>query len=64
MVKKVTDKLSLGLTGKWINAKLADVSANAYAADLGSFYKATDHIRLAITVTNLGNKLTFTSQGR
>jgi hypothetical protein len=60
--QKVTDKLSLGLTGKWINAQLADVSANAYAADIGSFYKATDHLNLALTATNLGTKLTFTNQ--
>ena len=61
--QKVTEKLSLGLTGKWINAKLADVSANAYAADLGSLYQATDHLKLAATVTNIGSKLTFMNQG-
>lgn len=61
--QKVTDKLSVGLTGKWINAKLADVSANAYAADIGSLYQVLDNLKLALTVTNLGSKLTFTSQG-
>jgi hypothetical protein len=61
--QKVTDKLSWGLTGKWINAKLANVSANAYAADIWSLYQATDHLKLAVTATNLGSKLTFTSQG-
>ena len=61
--QKLTDKLSLGLTGKWINAQLADVSANAYAADIGSFYKAADNLNLAFTATNLGTKLTFTNQG-
>lgn len=60
--QKLTDKLSLGLTGKAINAKIADVSATAYAADLGSLYQVTDNLKLAATYTNLGSKLTFSSQ--
>src|SRR5690348_16107356 len=32
----LSDKLALGITGKVIQAKIDDVSANAYAADLGS----------------------------
>jgi len=61
--QKITDRLSLGLTGKLINAQLANVSANAYAADIGSLYKAADNLNLALTATNLGTKLTLTSQG-
>jgi hypothetical protein len=55
----IGDKLSLGITGKWINAKISDVSSNAFAADIGSLYKVGDHLSLAATVTNMGNKLTF-----
>jgi len=29
----VSENLSLGVSGRWINAKIDDVSANAYAAD-------------------------------
>jgi len=57
------DQLSLGLTGKMINAKIDNVSANAYAVDLGSMYKLTHHLTLASTLTNLGSKLTFLNQG-
>ena len=59
----LTDKLSLGLTGKWINAQIDDVSANAYGADLGSLYRATDKLQLAATLNNIGSKLTFLSDG-
>ncbi len=59
----VTSKLSLGLTGKLINAKIDDVSASAYAADLGALYKMNDQINLAATLVNLGSKLTFLSNG-
>jgi hypothetical protein len=57
-----SDRLSLGITGKWINAKIDDVTANAYAADFGSMYKATDKLTLAAVMTNLGTKLTFLDQ--
>lgn len=56
-------KLSLGVTGKLINAQIDDVSANAYAMDLGSLYKVTDKLSLAGTLTNIGNNLTFLSEG-
>src|SRR5437016_5606210 len=57
------DKLAVGVTGKWINAKIDDVSANAYAVDLGSLYKMNDKLSLAATLTNMGSKLTFLSEG-
>ena len=56
-------KLSLGLTGKVINAKIDDVSANAYAADAGALYRYNDKLTLAGTLTNLGSKLKFLSEG-
>ena len=57
--QKVWDKLSVGLTGKLINAKIADVTSTAYAADLGALYKVGEHATLAATLTNLGSKLKF-----
>jgi hypothetical protein len=57
------DRLSFGVTGKLINAKLADVSANAYAVDLGTFYKLKDNLHLAATLMNIGSRLTFLSDG-
>jgi len=58
-----SDKLSFGVTGKMINATLANVSANAYAADLGGMYKLQPNLNLAATLTNLGTKLTFLNEG-
>ena len=57
------EKLAVGLTGKLISAKLDDVSASAYAADLGTMYKLMPHVTLAATLTNLGTKLKFLSEG-
>lgn len=54
-----TRRLSLGLTGKWINARLADVSANAAAADVGTMYRVNKNLTFATVLTNLGPKMTF-----
>ena len=57
----IGDQLSLGITGKWINAKLADYSANAYAVDLGSLYRYRENLSFAFTATNIGSRLNFIS---
>jgi len=54
---------SLGITGKAIESKLSDVSAQAYAADIGTLYRPIDSLRLAAAVTNIGSKLKFEQQG-
>jgi hypothetical protein len=59
----LTDKLSLGLTGKMIQAKIDDVSANAYAADVGGLYKMNDKVQLGASLDNMGNQLKFLSEG-
>ena len=58
-----TDRLSFGLTGKWINARLADVSASAYGADVGTMYQLNKNMTLAAVLTNVGSKLTFLNEG-
>jgi hypothetical protein len=57
------DKLSVGLTGKVIDAEIANVEARAYAADLGTLYRLTSKLNLAAVVTNAGTKLTFLNDG-
>lgn len=57
------DKLSLGATGKLVNAEIADVSANAFGMDLGSYYQLTPKAQLAATLMNVGTNLTFLNEG-
>ncbi len=59
----LTDKLSLGATGKMIQAKIDDVSASAYAADLGGLYRMNDQVQLGASVDNMGNQLKFLNEG-
>jgi len=55
----VTRKLSLGATAKIIHAKIDDLSARAYATDLGSMYKMSDRLTFSGALTNIGTKLKF-----
>jgi len=59
----LAENVSIGLTGKWINAKIDDVSANAFAADLGVLYRPNDKLSLGSSIVNLGSKLKFLSEG-
>lgn len=56
------DRFSAGVTGKWIHAKIADVSADAFATDFGGMYRANAKLTLAAVLENLGTKLTFLNQ--
>jgi len=57
------EKLSLGATGKLINAKIDDVSASAYALDLGGMYRLQNNLMAAVSVTNMGSKLKCLNEG-
>ncbi len=57
------EAVSLGLTGKIIDAKISDVSAHAYAFDVGTMVQANRRLRLGATVANVGTKLKFIDQG-
>ncbi len=59
----ISDKLALGVTGKIIRAKLDDVSASAYAADVAALYELSEKARLGLSVVNMGSKLKFISEG-
>ncbi|HVO32986.1 MAG TPA: PorV/PorQ family protein, partial [Elusimicrobiota bacterium] len=61
--QRITDKLSLGATGKWIHAGLDGVGADAFAMDAGALYRLSSPLSLAATVTNVGTHLTFLNDG-
>src|SRR5207302_16107 len=59
----LSDKLALGVTGKMISAKIDDVSASAYAADLAGLYKMNEKAQLGASMVNIGSKLKFINEG-
>ena len=59
----LSEQWSAGLTGKWIHAKIDDVSANAYATDLGALYRPLSNLTFGAVAANIGTKLTFLNEG-
>lgn len=75
--RKMSDNLSIGITGKFINSNLAagqqvngiDITpGNAFAADLSFTYTSNDHFganggnfSAGIALTNIGSKISYTS---
>jgi hypothetical protein len=56
-------RFAVGLTGKWISARISDFSANAYAVDLGGMYRPADAWSIGASVANIGSKLKFLYTG-
>jgi hypothetical protein len=59
----INSKLSLGVTGRWINAQIDNVSANAYAADAGALMKFSNRFQGGLVVSNAGSELEFLDEG-
>lgn len=55
---QATDRLSLGLTAKFINQRIDDINSAGVAADFGLLYHF-DRLSLGAVVANLGPKMTF-----
>jgi hypothetical protein len=78
--RKLSDKFSAALTGKFIYSNLAQgqrvdgiaiVAANAFAADISMYYKSKVNIgdyksklSVGLTLANLGNKITYTEDAK
>jgi hypothetical protein len=60
---RVGPKLSLGITGKLIEAKISDVGAHAWAMDFGGLYHYSPHLRWAGVLSQVGTKLKFLNEG-
>ncbi|MBI5472324.1 MAG: PorV/PorQ family protein [Ignavibacteriae bacterium] len=56
----ITDRFSVGLTGKYINSRIWDVSGSAFAIDMGIFYNTQlDGLRLGFSMSNFGTNLAY-----
>jgi hypothetical protein len=57
--QRIAGALSLGVTGKVIEAKLGDVRGTAIAADAGLLHQCSDRFRVGFRAANLGSRLRF-----
>lgn len=59
-----TDRLSLGVTGKYINQSIDGESANAYALDVGAIYDiGYKGARIGARMNNLGSDMQYYADG-
>ncbi len=57
--RHVTDLLSLGINLKYLNETIDNMSANAFAIDIGSDYRITDFWSVGAELTNLGSDIKY-----
>ncbi len=57
--RHVTDILSLGLNVKYLNETIDNMSAGAFAVDLGSRYRVTDFWDIGASMSNLGSDIKY-----
>lgn len=57
---RLNDDLSMGVTGKYINQKLDDLSGSSFAVDAGLSY-ALDRVTFAAVASNFGSEIKFES---
>ncbi|MBK7143458.1 MAG: PorV/PorQ family protein [bacterium] len=55
---RINDDISVGLTTKFVNQKLADLTASTFAADLGFRYQG-NKFAVAAVMANFGGSMTF-----
>ena len=61
--RRFGDAFALGVTGQWVNARIGDFSANAYAGDVGALYRPSEAWRFGASIVNAGSRLTFINSG-
>lgn len=61
--RQAMDRVSVGITAKWINARIGDFSANAQSADVGVLARPSSQWNIGASVTNMGSKLKFLNTG-
>ncbi len=64
LARNMTDRFSVGFKIKYIQEKLANVQAGAFAFDIGAVFITSflNNMRLAATLSNFGPKMQFTGR--
>jgi hypothetical protein len=57
--RHVTDALSLGISVKYLNETIDNMSANAFALDVGSVYQITSFWSIGARLSNLGSDIKY-----
>ncbi|HLG32388.1 MAG TPA: PorV/PorQ family protein [Ignavibacteriaceae bacterium] len=58
--KIITDRVSIGISGKIISESIMDVNATGFALDFGVQYRFANNLSLGATVMNIGTNMEYT----
>jgi hypothetical protein len=64
--RQLTETISIGLTGNFISERMADVSANGFAFDVGVIYNNladVNGLSIGVVIKNLGAEMTYSGGG-
>ena len=61
--KKLTDRFSFGIGGKYIRQVIDLASASGFALDLGLIYQTENNFRLGATISNIGSDMQMRGDG-
>lgn len=60
--QKLGERFAFGLTGKYVQEKIDDTNASAFAADIGTIYSFSSKLKLGLVVQNLGRKMKYNTK--
>ena len=61
--RSLTDRFSVGINAKYIGEYLADISANGWGMDIGTYFRTAFHgVRLGMILSNFGPDLKYIQQ--
>jgi hypothetical protein len=59
---RINEKLSIGITPKWIYSKVFDVSASSVGVDFGVMYKPFSRLTLGLAIKEIGQSLNYSRE--
>lgn len=57
--RMLTDRITAGVTGKYVFESIMQTNASTIAVDMGIQYAFSPHLRMGVTLMNLGGKMQF-----
>jgi len=60
--RRITDKVDLGITAKWLYERIDVYSASGFGFDLGAIYAPWEDLRFGLAALNLGQKMKFETE--
>ncbi len=62
--RQMTDKVNFGITANFINERIAQVSANSFAFDIGFMFEPQWHgVQLGMVIKNVGPSIKYSGRG-